>query len=101
MCEQFVKLSLSKDVKLDGTYTNHSIRATVISALDNAGLQACHIIKLSSHKSEATVKEYARKCQEVKHREILDSLSSPFQTKLKKFLKKCQHQLNQPQYKMQ
>ena len=83
MCERFMKLNLTKSVKLDGDYTNHSIRSTVINHLDTAGFEARHIIKLSSHKSEATVKEYATKCPENKRREMFDSLSSAIQLKPK------------------
>ena len=53
MLERFMKLSLSKNVKLEGSYMNHSIRATVISTLDRDGFEARHITALSSHKSEA------------------------------------------------
>ena len=44
MCDRFMKLSLTKSLKLDGDYTNHSIRATVITMLDKEGFEACHII---------------------------------------------------------
>ena len=76
MLERFMKLSLSKSVTLEGNYTNHSIRATVISTLDNEGFEACHIMSLSSHKSEATIKEYATKCPETKHKQMFNSLSN-------------------------
>ena len=68
MLKRFMKISLSKAVKLDGNYTNHSIRAMVISTLDEAGFEGRHIIQLSSHKSESTIKEYCKKCpwQQVK-----------------------------------
>ena len=84
MCDRFMKLSLSKSYPLEEEYTNHSIRATVISSLDNAGFKARHIIKLSSHKSEATVKEYATKCPEKKRKEMFQSLSNKIQPKPKK-----------------
>ena len=76
MLERFMKLSICKDLKLDGQYTNHSIRATVISTLDREGFEGRHIIALSSHKSEATVKQYAPKCPENKCKEMFDSLSN-------------------------
>ena len=79
-----MKLSLSKSVKLDGTYTNHSIRATVITTLDRQGFEAHHIIQLSSHKSESTVKEYSTKCPENKRKEMFDSLTNAMQPKNKK-----------------
>ena len=90
MCERFMKLSLSKDVKLDGQYTNHSIRSTVIKTLDNAGFEARHIIQLSSHKSKATIKEYSTKCPETKRKQMFDSLTDAMLPKEKKI----KHQSN-------
>ena len=66
MLERFMKANLQKCVQLEGVYTNHSIRATVITMLDKAGFEARHIIHLSSHKSENTIKEYSVKCPEDK-----------------------------------
>ena len=71
--ERFMKLSICKNIKLDGTYTNHSIRATVISMLDRAGFKGRHIIQLSSHKSESTIKEYSTKCPDNKQKEMFQS----------------------------
>ena len=66
----------SSDAKLDGKdYTNHSIRATVIQILDTAGFEARHIIKLSSHKNESSIKEYATDCSEDKRKAMFASLS--------------------------
>ena len=84
MLERFMKLSLAKSVQLDGEYTNHSIRATVINTLDTAGFEARHIIKLTSHKNESTVKEYATKCPENKRKEMFQSLSDAMLPKSKK-----------------
>ena len=84
MLERFMKLSLHKSLKLDGTYTNHSIRATVISTLDRAGFEARHIIALSSHKNESTIKDYATKCPENKRKEMFDSLSNAMLPTVKK-----------------
>ena len=57
-----------------GGYTNHSIMATVINTLDTAGLEAHHIMKLSSHKNESSIKEYATTCPDNKHKEMFQSL---------------------------
>ena len=84
MCNWFVKLSLCKSVHLDSEYTNYSIRSTVISTLDKEGIEARHIIKLSSHKSESTIKEYSTKCPENKRKEMFDSLTNATQPKTKK-----------------
>ena len=84
MLERFMKLSLTKNVKLDGSYTNHSIRATVISTLDKDGFEARHIAALSSHKNEATIKEYSVKCPETKKREMFASLTNALTPQNKK-----------------
>ena len=84
LLERFFKLSLSKSVKLDGQYTNHSIRATVINTLYNEGYKARHIIQLSSHKSEATVKEYATRCSDNKRKEMFETLTNAMIPKQKK-----------------
>ena len=84
MLERFMKLSLTKNVKLDGSYTNHSIRATVISTLDSDGFEARHITSLSSHKSEATICEYSVKCPENKKKEMFNSLTSALTPQAKK-----------------
>ena len=75
---------LSTDIKLDNHYTNHSIRATVISTLDNDGFEARHIMKLSSHKKESTIKEYSVKCPDKKKKEMCDSLSNALLPKRQK-----------------
>ena len=74
--EHFMKLNLSKHVRLDGDYTNHSIRSTVITTLDTAGYEARHIMAISSHKSEATIKEYSCKCLENKWKQMYDMLTT-------------------------
>ena len=82
--ERFMKLSLAESVKLSQEYTNHSIRATVISSLDAAGFKGRHIIQISSHKSETSIKEYSTKCPENKKREMYESLSVAIAPKSKK-----------------
>ena len=62
-------------------YTNHSICATVITMLDNNGVEARHIIKLSSHKYEATIKEYACECPNNKSKEMYSYFSEAITAK--------------------
>ena len=61
---------LSTTVGPSKNYMNHSIQATVITTLDSNGVEARHIINLSSHKNESTIKEYAWECPERKWKEI-------------------------------
>ena len=42
---------ISKDAGLSQIYTNHCIRATVITSLDHAGVEGRHIQQVSRHKS--------------------------------------------------
>ena len=51
---------LSKEAKLSVEYTNHSIRATTITVLDRNGYEARHIMSVSGHKSESSLKSYIK-----------------------------------------
>ncbi len=66
---------LSEDAQLSKIYTNHSICATCITYLDQAGFKSRHIMAVSSHKSETTVKPYAKKCPEMKKRAMSSALA--------------------------
>ena len=59
MLENFMK-DISEEAKLSKIYTNHSIRATCITNLDNSGKEARHIMAVSGHKSESSIRSYAR-----------------------------------------
>ena len=41
-------------------YTNHSLRATSITILDQAGYSSRHIMSVSGHRTESSIKNYAR-----------------------------------------
>ena len=82
--EHYMKF-LMKDVTLSKkTYTNHSIRSTVISTLNNSGFEAHHIIAVSGHKSESTIKQYAKKCPENKKRQMAEALGNQLVVNKKK-----------------
>lgn len=51
---------ISRDAGLSQTYTNHCIRATCITMLDQQGFEARHIMSLSGHRSEASIRAYSR-----------------------------------------
>ncbi len=78
---------LSKDANLSRIYTNHSIHATCITHLDQAGFESCHIMAVSSHKSETTVKTYAKKCPETKKRVMSTALDNKITPKPAKVAK--------------
>ena len=55
---------ISLDAKLSYSYTNHSIRSTCITILDQAGVEARHIMSVSGHKSESSLRTYSRTSNE-------------------------------------
>ena len=61
-----IKKKMSKDAELSAVYTNHSIRATCITILDSAGVEARHIMAISGHGSESSIRSYARTSVEKK-----------------------------------
>lgn len=72
-------VEISKLGKLSRLYTNHSIRATTITRLDDAGIEARHIMRASGHKSESSIRSYACRLSENKKREMSDCLSGVLQ----------------------
>ena len=67
--------TISRSCGLSQKYTNHCIRATAITNLDRAGIEARHIMRLSGHNSEASIRSYACRLSEGKQREMFDCLS--------------------------
>ena len=63
-------------------YTNHSLRATSITILDEAGHPSRDIMTVSGHKAESSIKNYAR-TSAAKKRKMSETLSEiyPNQTK--------------------
>ena len=68
--------SITKELKLSQKYTNHCIRATAVSLLDECNFEAHHIMLVSGHKSESSIRSYSRRLLEVKQKEISHALSS-------------------------
>ena len=46
---------LSRRARLSREYTNHSIRATSVTILDNSGFEARHIMCVSGHRQESSI----------------------------------------------
>jgi len=65
---------LSLKNNLSAVYTNHSLRATTITMLDNEWFAARHILAISGHKSETSIRSYSR-TDDSKRRKIAKSLS--------------------------
>ena len=51
---------LSELAQLSKTYTNHFLRATAITLLDQNGFEARHIMFISGHKSEGSIRSYSK-----------------------------------------
>jgi hypothetical protein len=68
--------NLSRSAQLSYLYTNHSIRATTISILDECGYEARHIMAVSGHRSENSIRSYAAKTSLSKKRKMSEALSS-------------------------
>ena len=64
--------NISKLANLSIMYTNHSIRATSITEMDEAGIASRHIMRISGHKTEESIKHYSRRLSDKKKREIDD-----------------------------
>ena len=79
---------LSTDAELSYIYTNHSIRATAITVLDEYGYEARHIMAVSGHKSENSIRSYAARTSLSKKRKLSESLS--FSTSEKKIISDSQ-----------
>ena len=52
--------NISQEAKLSKCYTNHSIRETVVTILDKSGFEARHIMAVSEHKNEASIRSYSK-----------------------------------------
>ena len=64
----------SKIAKLSKKYTKHCIRATAITALDQAGFAPRHIMSVSGHRSEESIKNYSRKTSTDQKRKMSETL---------------------------
>ncbi|XP_072022963.1 uncharacterized protein [Amphiura filiformis] len=64
--------SKMKDISLRAgtarSYTNHCLRATSVSSLQNAGFKDRDIMTVCGHHSETSIKHYARTTEDTKHK---------------------------------
>ena len=64
------------DAGLSLTYTNHCIRSTCVSTLDEQGFEARHIMSVSGHRSESSIRAFSRTKIGTK-RKMATSLAAP------------------------
>ena len=51
---------ISQQAELSAIYTNHSIRATTITTLVRSGFEARHIMSVSGHRNESSIKTHSK-----------------------------------------
>ena len=73
--------TLSKDADLSQKYTNHCIRATTVTNLNEKGFEAKDIMATTGHKSENSIKAYVSRCPENKCRKMSEALAEPLKKK--------------------
>ena len=67
--------TLSAKYSLSKRYTNHCVRVTSLQLMDDDQIPGRHIIRVSGHKSEASIKSYARKLSAVRKKQISDTFN--------------------------
>ncbi|CAC5361877.1 KCTD1_15 [Mytilus coruscus] len=65
-----IMASISKAASLSKVYSNHCIRATCITLLNEAGFEGRHVITISGHRSEESIKSYCRDTTNKQKREM-------------------------------
>ena len=66
---------ISLAASLSKVYTNHCVRSTTISALDEAGIPIHRIMQTSGHRSESSVKSYCDRQSLEKYKETSNILA--------------------------
>ena len=66
---------ISLAASLNKVYTNHCVRSTTISALDEAGIPIHRIMQTSGHRSEGSVKSYCDRQSLEKYKESFNILA--------------------------
>ena len=66
---------ISEEAQLSTIYTNHSVRATAITLWSDAGLENHHIMAISGHRNEQSLKSYNSRPSSTQLRQSSDILS--------------------------
>ena len=77
--EKMKKLPI--EAKLSGVYMNHSIRATMITKLDESGYKAQHIMAMSGHRNESSIRSYSSQTSLSAKRKMSETLSKSLNNK--------------------
>ena len=66
---------LCKQAKCSKIYTAHCLRATAIQAMNDAGHELRHIMFMTGHKNEASIRSYNRHCSVQQQKSLSATLS--------------------------
>ena len=75
---QSIMPTISKEAGLSRIFTAHSLRATAITALNDAGVELRHIMYMSGHRNESSIRSYNRGCSNIQKRQMSDVLQAKF-----------------------
>lgn len=67
---------ISKNASCSHQYTSHCLRATAIQTLSDAGFELRHIMYMSGHKNESSIRSYSRECSTEQKQALSNSLAS-------------------------
>jgi hypothetical protein len=67
---------ISKNASCSMRYTAHCLRATAIQGMSDAGFEIRHIMYMSGHRNESSVRSYYRSCSTMQKESLSDTLSS-------------------------
>ena len=67
---------ISRNSNCSKSYTAHCLRATAIQGMNDAGFELRHIMYMSGHRNEASVRSYNRTCSESQKQKISETLTS-------------------------
>ncbi|XP_062607573.1 uncharacterized protein LOC134269398 [Saccostrea cucullata] len=67
--------NLSKSAGLTKEYTNHCIRSTTITLLNNCGFESRHIATISGHRNEASLASYCYDTSDQQKKAMSDAIS--------------------------
>ena len=72
---------ISKNAGCSMSYTAHFLRATSIQAMSDAGHELRHIMLMTGHRNEASIRSYSRTCSDEQKRDLSNTLNNVLSAK--------------------